>query len=319
MAPVQFLIDHGGPVLFAAILLDELGLPMPAVPFLVAAGALVARHQLSPGVAFGVALGACFIADTLWFHLGRSQGNRVLRLLCRISLEPDSCVSRTQNLFERYGMRVVLIAKFMPGLSAVVPPMAGGSKIPFARFLIFDAIGSAFYAATYLCAGVIFNSQLEWLLSLLSGFGKSAIGILLLVAAVYLAYKFAQRHRLLRKLRVARITVDELRKKQLDGEPLVVLDLRSRIAIQQDPAMIPGALHMTLDDVEQKSRELPRNREVIVYCSCPNEVTSARAALLLKRHGFARVRPLLGGIDAWKDRNYPTETFSEARAKLQVN
>src|SRR5690349_9880578 len=143
---IEFLIRHGGPVLFAAILLDELGLPMPAVPFLLAAGALIAKQQLNPVLALGVTLLACFIADTTWFYLGRYGGNKVLRLLCRISIEPDSCVRRTRNIFDRWGMKAVLVAKFMPGLSAVVPPMAGSSGVSFIRFLAFDAVGSSLYA-----------------------------------------------------------------------------------------------------------------------------------------------------------------------------
>jgi rhodanese-related sulfurtransferase len=205
-------------------------------------------------------------------------------------------------------MRAVLIAKFMPGLSAIVPPMAGGSGISYFRFLGFDAIGSGLYAVTYMWLGAIFSDQLEKLMTLLAGFGKSAFAFGLAAAAGYFIFKYAQRHRLLHKLRGARITVDELRRKQQDGEQLVVVDLRSRLAIQQDPAMIPGAIHMTLDDVGHRDHELPRDREIIVYCSCPNEVTSARVALMLQRKGITRVRPLLGGLDAWRDRNYPTES-----------
>ncbi|MEY2428345.1 MAG: hypothetical protein QOJ40_1230, partial [Verrucomicrobiota bacterium] len=140
-------------MLFAAILLDELGLPMPAVPFLLAAGALVAKHELNLFVAIAAALIACFIADTTWFYLGRYGGNRVLRLLCRITLEPDSCVRRTRSIFERYGMKAVLVAKFMPGLSAVVPPMAGSSKVSFVRYFSFDVIGSSLYVGSYLVLG----------------------------------------------------------------------------------------------------------------------------------------------------------------------
>ena len=304
---LQFLIKHGGPVLFAAILLDELGLPMPAVPFLLAAGALVAKHELNPFVAIAAALIACFIADTTWFYLGRYGGNRVLRLLCRITLEPDSCVRRTRSIFERYGMKAVLVAKFMPGLSAVVPPMAGSSKVSFVRYFSFDVIGSSLYVGSYMVLGGLFSNQLETLLDALAGLGKSAFAIVGVLAAVYVALKYFQRQRLLRELRIARISVDELRKKQQAGERLAILDLRSRSELDKDPSMISGAFHMTLDEVENRHAEIPRDRDIVLYCSCPNEETSARVAWLLRRKGIERVRPLLGGIDAWRERNFPMD------------
>jgi len=294
-------------VLFAAILLDELGLPMPAVPFLLAAGALVAKHELNPFVAIAAALIACFIADTTWFYLGRYGGNRVLRLLCRITLEPDSCVRRTRSIFERYGMKAVLVAKFMPGLSAVVPPMAGSSKVSFVRYFSFDVIGSSLYVGSYMVLGGLFSNQLETLLDALAGLGKSAFAIVGVLAAVYVALKYFQRQRLLRELRIARISVDELRKKQQAGERLAILDLRSRSELDKDPSMISGAFHMTLDEVENRHAEIPRDRDIVLYCSCPNEETSARVAWLLRRKGIERVRPLLGGIDAWRERNFPMD------------
>jgi len=314
---IQFLIRHGGPFLFAAILLDELGLPMPAVPFLLAAGALVAKHQLNPFLAVTVTLLACFIADTAWFYLGRYGGNRALRFICRISLEPDSCVRRTRNIFERYGMRAVLVAKFMPGLSAVVPPMAGSSKVSFLRYLGFDAVGSALYVGSYMALGAIFSNQLEKIAAAIAGLGKSAFVLLAAIAAAYIAFKYFQRQKLMRELRFARITVDELRKKQQAGDQLAILDLRSRLELEKDPSVISGAFHMSPDEVETRHAEIPRDRDIILYCSCPNEVTSARVALLLRRKGIERVRPLLGGIDAWRERDYPMDQRSDSIPSAQ--
>ena len=314
---IQFLIQHGALVLFAAILLDELGLPMPAVPFLLAGGALVAKNQLNLVVALAVTLLACFIADTTWFYLGRYGGNRALRFLCRISLEPDSCVRRTRSLFERYGMRAVLIAKFMPGLSAVVPPIAGSSNVSFVRYLSFDAIGSTLYVGSYIAFGALFSNQLEKIVAAIAGLGKSAFVLLAAIAAAYIAFKYFQRQRLLRELRIARITVDELRKKQQEGGEFAILDLRSRLELEKDPSVISGAFHMSPDEVETRHAEIPRDRDVVLYCSCPNEVTSARVARLLRRKGIERVRPLLGGIDAWRERNYPMDQPSFSIAAVQ--
>jgi membrane protein DedA with SNARE-associated domain/rhodanese-related sulfurtransferase len=302
---IQFLIQHGALVVFAVILLDEIGLPMPAEPFLLGAGALAVKHQLSPFTALGVALLACMIADTVWFYLGRYGGTRTLRLLCRIALEPDSCVRRTRSMFERFGMRAVLVAKFMPGLSAVVPPMAGSSGISFVRYLAFDVIGSLLYIGSYMVLGALFSNQLETILAAIAGLGKSSFTLLGAIAAVWLIFKYTQRQRLLRELRAARITVDELRRKQELGEPLEILDLRSRLELEKDPSLIMGALHIAPDEIEARHAEIPRDRDIVLYCSCPNEVTSARVASLLRTKGIERVRPLLGGIDAWRERNFP--------------
>ncbi len=304
---IQFLIQHGALVLFAAILLDEIGLPMPAVPFLLAAGALIAKQQLSPFTAAGVALLACFLADTTWFYIGRFGGNGALRLICRISLEPDSCVRQTRSMFERFGMRAVLVAKFVPGLSAVVPPMAGSSNVPFARYLFFDGLGSCLYVGSFLVLGAVFSNQLEKIIEALAGLGKSAFALLGAIAAAYIGFKYFQRQKLLRELRAARITVEELRTRQQNGERLAIVDLRSRLELDKDPSVISGALHMAPDEVESRHLEIPRDCDIVLYCSCPNEVTSARIAWLLRRKGIDRVRPLLGGIDAWRARNYPMD------------
>jgi rhodanese-related sulfurtransferase len=239
--------------------------------------------------------------------LGRYYGSRLLGLLCRISLTPDSCVRRTQNVFTRYGMRGVVAAKFIPGLSTLAPPLAGSSGVGAPRFLLFDGMGSLLYVGCFLLVGVLFSRQLEQIMAALASLGSNALGLVVGLAALYIAYKYFQRHRLLRELRIARITVDELHQKLEAGENPMILDLRPLSELELDPSLIRGALHMTMEEVEHRQREIPRDRDIILYCSCPNEVTSARVALLLRRNGITRVRPLLGGIDAWRERNYPTD------------
>jgi membrane fusion protein, multidrug efflux system len=303
----QFLIRHGLPLVFAAVFLEQMGLPLPAAPWLMAAGALSATGEFNLLSGLAVTVIACLAADAFWFYLGRHRGARVLGLLCRISLEPDSCVRRTQNLFTRYGLRGVLVAKFVPGLGTVAPPLAGMAGVSAGRFLWVDGIGSLLYGGCCFFLGYFFSSQIQQIGEALTGIGGSALALIAASVALYLGFKFWQRHRVLRELRMARITADELRRRQEAGEQVLVLDLRSRAAVEQDPALIPGALVFSLDDLETRHHELPRDRELIVYCSCPNEVSSARMALLLQRKGFTRVRPLLGGIDAWREQNYPME------------
>jgi membrane protein DedA with SNARE-associated domain/rhodanese-related sulfurtransferase len=305
--PIEFLVRHGALVLFAAVFVEQLGVPLPAAPWLLAAGALAGTGKMSWFVALSAAAFGSLLADLIWFYLGRRRGQRILGVLCRISLEPDSCVRRTQDLFTRYGMRGVVVAKFVPGLSTLAPPMAGSSGVSAPRFFSFDALGSVLYAGTFILVGVMFSHQLEQVIDALAGLGRSAVGVVAGLAALYIGYKYFQRRRLLNELRTARITVDELHQKQQAGEDLVILDLRPHAELDQNPSLIRGALHMTMEEMERRFDEIPRDRDIVLYCSCPNEVSSAKAALLLRRRGILRVRPLLGGIDAWRERDYPTD------------
>jgi len=305
----QFLIDHGLPFVFGAVFVEQMGLPLPAPPWLLAAGALCATGKLGLLPVIVATVVACLVADAIWFYLGRYRGAQVLGILCRISLEPDSCVRRTQNLFARYGMRGVLVAKFLPGMSTIAPPLAGMSGAGAGRFLVFDAVGSLLYGASFIFLGYFFSAQIEQIAAGLASIGGSALGLMVGAIALFIAYKYWQRQRLLRELHMARITVDELRLKLDKGENPFILDLRSDLELQQDPAVIQGAIHAALDEIETRHHEFPRDRDIVVYCSCPNEESSARVALLLQRRGFTHVRPLLGGIDAWRNGNHPMETW----------
>jgi len=310
----QFLISHGLPILFVTVLLEQLGLPIPAAPLLMGAGALAASGGFNLLAGLALAILACLLADALWFYLGRRRGNQVLGLLCRISLEPDSCVRRTLDVFTRYGMRGVVVAKFVPGMSTITPPLAGMTGINSRRFLLYDGLGSLLYCGCFLLLGYFFSNQITQLGAALGRLGGNALALLAVFVACYIAYKYWQRQRLLRELRMARITVAELRQKLDAGENPVILDLRSRDELVLDPAIIHGAIHLERDEVAARQHEFPRDRDIVVYCSCPNEITSARVALLLQRQGFTRVRPLLGGIDAWRENNLPMGAWTATPA-----
>ncbi len=306
---IEFLVRHGAIVLFAVVFVEQGGLPLPAAPWLLAAGALVGSNRMNYATALGAAAAGSMVADLIWFYLGRHGGNRVLNLLCRISLEPDSCVRRTQNIFTRFGMRGIVVAKFIPGLSTLAPPLAGSSGVSLPRFLFFDALASLLYGGSFILLGYFFSRQLDQVLSALASLGGSALAVVGGLIAAYLGYKFYQRRRLLADLRMTRITVDELHQKQEAGEDPLILDLRSLEEVKRNPDLIRGAHHTTFDEVERGRQEIPHDRDVVLYCSCPNEVSSARMALQLRRRGITRVRPLLGGIDAWKERNYPMQLW----------
>ena len=312
----QFLTRHGLPLVFAVVLVEQLGLPVPSLPLLLAAGALSATGSFNLFLGIAVTMIACLLADVFWFYLGRHRGNQVLGFLCRISLEPDSCVRRTQNVFTRYGLRGVVVAKFIPGMSTVAPPLAGMAGVPIGQFLLVDGFGSLLYGGFFLGFGFCFSSQIEQIADAITHIGGGALSLMAGLLVLYISYKYWQRQRLLRELRGARITVAELRQKLEAGEAPVILDLRSRAELDQDPSVIRGAIHLVLEDLEKRQQEFPHDRDIVVYCSCPNEVTSARVALMLQRKGFTRVRPLLGGIDAWREGNHPmderTETLTTA-------
>jgi len=296
----QFLISHGAPILFGAVLVEQMGVPLPALPWMLAAGALCATGNFNVATGVGVTVAACLIADAFWFYLGRFKGSKVLGMLCRISLEPDSCVKRTQNVFTKYGWRGIVVAKFVPGLNTIAPPLAGMSKMNAAHFLLVDSIGSLFYGGSFILLGYFFANQLEQIGAAISSIGSSALCLIVAAAAGYIGYKYWQRTRLLDELRMARITAPDLRRMMDAGQEMVILDMRSNVEFDRE-AGIEGAIHLSLDDVKEGRYKIPHDREVIVYCSCPNDVTAARVALLLRNSGFTNVRPLLGGIDAWRE------------------
>jgi membrane protein DedA with SNARE-associated domain/rhodanese-related sulfurtransferase len=304
---LQFVAQHGAAVVFAAVFIEQMGIPLPATPWLLAAGALAATDQLNLfAVVISASLGSTLSA-AIWFYLGRHYGSRVSNLLCRISLEPDSCVRRTQNIFTRYGARGIIVAKFIPGLSTLMSALAGNSGIKASQFLLFDGLASLLYAAGFAFLGVLFSNQLEQIISALESLGGGALALVVGMLALYIGYKFFRRHQLLRELRMARITVDELNELLKSGGNPIVLDVRGLAEIEREPLLIRTALHMTLDEVETRHQEIPRDRDIILYCSCPNEESAAHVALSLRRKGIVRVKPLLGGIDAWRERNFPMD------------
>jgi membrane protein DedA with SNARE-associated domain len=260
----DFLIRHGYVVLFGWVLLEQMGLPIPAIPLLIAAGALARAGRMNLTFAVALAFIALILADLFWYSLGRYHGVRILKLLCRISLEPDSCVRRTENLFVRHGVQSLLVAKFVPGLNTAAPSLAGIFRMPVRRFMIFDSLGGFFWVVTVTSLGLIFSDQLEqialrwggWLVAVVAG----SLG-------AYVLWKFIQRQRFLRRLRIARITPKELMDKLTAGENISIVDLRQPIDIEAFPQMIPGALRIAMEEIEDRHGEIPRDRDVVLYCS----------------------------------------------------
>lgn len=264
---VDFLVVHGEVVLFFVVLLEQLGLPLPSMLFLVAAGTLVGAGSLDGTRVIVLSTIASLLADLLWFEIGRRGGLRVLGLLCRISFEPDICVRRTQDMFLRHGLRSLLIAKFIPGFSTIAPPLVGIFRLSFPKFLIFDGLGALIWVVVSVGLGYLFGDQLEVLavyiarigVTLGSGFGG--------IIVAYVGYKFVRRRIMLNKLSVRRITVEELHGRLGGGEAPLVVDLRHEYDRKIHPYGIGGALSMTPEEILDRHHELPRGREVVLYCS----------------------------------------------------
>ena len=301
-------------LVFLNVLLAQLGLPIPALPTLIIAGAVAADGRLSLWGVFLTTLLACLLADGTWYLAGRAYGGRVMKLLCRISLTPDICVSRTQTSFERWGDKALLFAKFVPGLSMIAPPLAGALRMNPLRFVLLSLFGSAAWVGAALLIGVLLKSQVERLLPRLAGLGSAALVVLLAALAAYVAFKWWERRRFYSALDMARIGVDELYAQMQSESPPIVVDVRSPTAQELQLQRIPGALHVPVHEVAARVGSLPRDREIIFYCTCPNEASAAQAARLLMTHGFKRVRPLHGGLEAWIAAGYAVEVAPPAPA-----
>jgi membrane protein DedA with SNARE-associated domain/rhodanese-related sulfurtransferase len=309
---VWLITQYGLLIVTANVFVDQIGLPVPAMPTLILAGAL-ATSAFGLSSLYVAAVLACIVPDCVWFLVGRRYGMRVLKTLCRISLEPDSCVNQTQSRFERWGVNSLMIAKFIPGLAIIAPPLAGAMRIPWPRFLGLSAIGGAIWVGSGLAAGMLFKTQIQSVLVHLDRIGSVTGTVVAGALLGYVFYKWWERQRFYKELRMARISVGDLNALMKAGEQPIVVDVRSPTARTLEPRWIPGAIHVPVDDVSRHLAELPRDREIVVYCTCPSEASAARVAKLLINHGFKEVRPLHGGLDAWIEAGYAVDGTHEAR------
>lgn len=264
---MAFLARQGPLVLFLFVLAEQLGLPLPAVPVLLAMGALAETGHFPLAVVVGVAVAASVAADLVWYALGRWRGTRMLRLLCRISLEPDSCVRNTQGVLTARGAPALLYAKFVPGLSTVAPPVAGMIGMRPWRFLLWDGAGALLWAGAYLALGWAFGRQIERVVMAVLDVGSRLFVLAGAALAAYLAWKYVQRRRFLRQIEVDRITPEELRRKIEAGEDVVVVDLRQSADFGAEAGTLPGAMQVAPEDLDGRIDALPPGREVILFCT----------------------------------------------------
>jgi len=304
------LTQYGVVVLFAWAFAVQAGLPIPAVPMLVGAGALSGTGRMSFALAIGAATVATIGADLLWYALGRSQGARVLGTLCRFSLDPDSLIRDAKDRFLAHRMRYVVLAKFLPGVNPLAAGLAGIVSIRPARFLLYAAAGALLWGGVWITLGYLCADLLAILVARAAPVGRPLAILLGATLALYLAWKYVRRHRFLRHLAAARITPTELKRRLEAGDPLVIVDLRTALDTSLAPYRIPGARLIDPEELRHPHRTIPRDSEVVFYCAEPKEATSARVALRAAAIGFKNVHPLSGGLQAWHEAGLPVEPLA---------
>jgi len=264
---VDLIGRYGLLFVFVNVLLEQVGLPIPALPTLVLAGALAADGKLSAPLVLAVAVAASVIADYPWYLAGRRFGYRALRAVCRVSVSPESCVRQTEGIFERYGLMSLALAKFIPGYSTVAPPLAGILGTPAGSFFLYNTIGASVWAGAAVAGGVIFHRQVDRLVAALDGLGAWGLALLVLGLALYLLIRWTRLVQFQRVLRIARISVEELRRLLVEGHNPLILDVRTNLSYRYDPRTIPGAVRFHLNELDEKLAGIPREQEIILYCT----------------------------------------------------
>ncbi len=264
---LRFLVEHGYWFLGLWVLLDQVGLPIPAFPVLLGSGALAGAGQLDLGAAIAVATTASLPSDLLWFELGRRRGIGVLRLLCRIAIEPDSCVRSSERVFARWGAGSLVLAKFVPGLQVVAPPLAGVFRLSRSRFLLLDGAAALLWSGAFIGLGYAFHDQLEQVALVGLELGARLLFLMGLAIGIYLLAKLVNRQHVLRSLRMARITPEELKRRLDAGEEIQIVDLRHPLDFAARPGMLPGARRISAEEVQARHHEISRERELVLYCT----------------------------------------------------
>ncbi len=318
MHTVLELIQHYGLlIVFASVFLEQMGLPLPAYPTLLLAGVLIGNGQYAWETMLLVAMIAALAADSVWYRAGRKYGKRVMGKLCKISLSPDTCVRQTEALYLKFGPPALLVCKFIPGFASISSALAGSSGTRYWLFVLMDGLGALLWAGSALWLGNLFSSAIDELMLTLVEMGKWGTLLVLVLLAAFIASKWWDRQRFIKSLRMARISVDELNAMLNNGAAPVILDTRAKHLI--DDGWIPGAQFVTLEDVDQLVLEIDEDAPVVLYCSCPNEVTAAKVAKKLIGRGYRNIRPLTGGIDAWRDAGFEVTTLEKERMAREID
>jgi membrane protein DedA with SNARE-associated domain/rhodanese-related sulfurtransferase len=312
----ELIVEYGLPLVFLNVLLESLGLPVPAMPTLILTGAITASIGVDSNVwvmklallnVVLVAATSALFGDSLWFWLGRRYGRRVLGFLCSMSISRDTCVSRSGEVFGKYGVRVLAVSKFIPGVSTLAIPVAGATGVPLISFLFYDTVGAALWATVGVALGVLFADAVDTILNVLDWFGLGAAIMVVVFLALYVGVRWRHRATLLRRLRMRRVDAFELDALRSENPPPCIIDARLGVQRQKDPVQIPGAIVLDHAASVAQLDALDRNRKFVIYCDCPNEVSSALVAERMKTKGYAEVFPLAGGLEAWRAAGFALE------------
>lgn len=309
---VELIREYGFGIVFLNVFVEQLGAPIPAYPVLVVTGALEGADWVRLLWLVAVAVSAALIADLFWYQAGKAYGHRVLGRICRISLSPDACIRQTETVYGRWGARSLLVAKFVPGFASIASALAGVMGTPLRSFVLYDGLGALIWVGSAVYLGSLFSSTVEDLLGVLTALGQWGLLLLAVALGLFIVRKWWQRHRMVRSLRMPRMSVRELAGLHAQGMQPTVIDVRALPQYRQ--GHIPGAQSWELrprDGGESHAHLLPQHDHlhgVVVYCDCPNEISAARLARQLQRAGFANVRPLVGGLKAWQAAGFDVET-----------
>jgi membrane protein DedA with SNARE-associated domain/rhodanese-related sulfurtransferase len=309
---MSLLLHHAYLLLFVWVLIEQGGLPIPSVPLMLAAGTMSAAHKLHVAYALPVVMLACLISDSAWYFLGKKYGSRILNILCKFSMEAATCVNKTQGTVTKRGAFTLLFAKWVPGLSTMAAPIVGQAEVPYSKFVFYDMAGTLLWAGAWLFVGRFFGDLAKRSSEFFGTLEHFAALLVLLMVLGWQVYRLAKRQQFVRELRGLRLEPSQLQAMIEDAlregnELPFIVDLRHPLDVLTEPLVVPGAVRIGPEDLKLRNKLIPRDRDIVLYCTCPSEETSAKVALELRRMGVRRVRPLRGGLQGWRDAGYPLE------------
>lgn len=295
---ISLVQQYGLILVFASAFIEQLGLPLPSYPVLVAAGALSYAGGDSLVLITAIGIAGVLLGDLVIYSAGARFGQRALSVVCKLSFARDNCVRRTQDRFSHHGALALLFVKFLPGFALVLVLLCGVSRLAIPTFLLLDGLGAAAYVALPVVLGHLFRNTVDSALEMVARWGEYGIALVVGLLLLYAAYRVIDRQLFIRRLKMARITAQELVGLIDAGKAPVIFDVRTA-EMRRKEGIIPGSIGAHPDEISGVANNYARDAEIIIYCSCPNEASAAVAALHLKRAGFKKIRPLQGGIEAW--------------------
>ncbi|CAG4918966.1 VTT domain-containing protein [Paraburkholderia saeva] len=301
--PAAAIATWGAVVVFGNVLLTRLGAPLPAIPVLVFAGSAIGNGTLSFTHILFAAVAAAMLGDCVWFAAGRRFGHRLIDSLARFSLTVATSVRHTRTLFGRFGLPIVAVCKFVPGLALVTPPLMGTTSVGISAYFAWDAAGTLAWAAFWLLGGAVFEQELSRFMAVVRSHGATIFDVIAAAAVLYIAYRYWQRLNFRRRIAHMQVSPEQLDAMMRSSSPPVIVDARPESVRDEDPWLIPGAMLLDLQSAEPLRSKVLK-RDIVVYCFCENSSSSRKMCEHLHKEGFSHTRTLTGGLDAWRQSGY---------------